>query len=78
LEILGELKGKYSRRETDETNIATVYAGIGDKNQAFAWLEKAFKGRNGQLAGLSYAQEYETLRSDSRYANLMQRMGLKP
>lgn len=78
LEILGELKGKYSRRETDETNIATVYAGMGDKDQAFAWLEKAFEGRNGQLPGLSYAQEYETLRSDSRYANLMQRMGLKP
>jgi serine/threonine protein kinase/Flp pilus assembly protein TadD len=78
LEILGELKGKYARRETDETNIATVYAGLGDKNQAFTWLEKAFQVRNGQLPGVSYAQEYETLRTDPRYANLMQRMGLKP
>jgi serine/threonine protein kinase/tetratricopeptide (TPR) repeat protein len=78
LEILGELKGKYARRETDETNIATVYAGLGDKDQAFAWLEKAFQVKNGQLAGVSYAQEYETLRTDSRYADLMQRMGLKP
>lgn len=78
LEILGELKGKYARRETDETNIATVYAGLGDKTQAFAWLEKAFQVRNGQLPGLSYAQEYDTLRTDSRYADLMQRMGLKP
>jgi len=52
-------------------DVAAVYAGLGDKDQAFGWLEKDFQARSGLLA-------FESLPSDPRYADLLKRMGLKP
>ena len=58
--------------------IGTVYAGLGDKDKAFAWLEKDFQQRSGQLPFIRWWPNFESLRSDSRYDDLVRRMGLQP
>jgi Flp pilus assembly protein TadD len=78
LAILKELEGKYARQEAVGKDLATVYAGLGEKDRAFAWLEKDFQSRSGYLSGIGWAPQFDTLRSDPRYADLLQRMGLTP
>ena len=76
LAILKELEGKYEKHEALGSDLATVYAGLGEKDQAFAWLEKDFQARSGQLARTRWETPFESLRSDPRYADLLRRMGL--
>jgi serine/threonine protein kinase/Tfp pilus assembly protein PilF len=78
LVILRELEEKYTKRESSGQFLAGVYAGLGDKDQAFAWLERDFQQRSGQLATIAWRLHFEDLRSDTRYADLLRRMGLKP
>ena len=76
LAILKELEAKYARRESPATDIAKVYVGLGDKDQAFAWLEKAFEARSGMLRDVTEEKYFDLLRDDPRYADLVRRMGL--
>jgi TolB-like protein/Tfp pilus assembly protein PilF len=76
--VLRELEERYARRESPATNLAAVYAGLGDKDQAFAWLEKDFQARTGLLMFITLLPDYDTLRNDPRYTDLLRRMGLRP
>jgi Flp pilus assembly protein TadD len=78
LAILKELEEKHAKRESTGQFLAGVYAGLGDKDQAFAWLERDFQQRSGQLPTITWRPHFEDLRSDPRYADLLRRMGLKP
>lgn len=72
-----ELEDRYARREFRAEWIAYVYAGLGDKDQAFAWLERAFQERSGTLQqALQIFSYFDKLRDDPRYADLLRRMGL--
>lgn len=57
---------------------AEVYAGLGDKDRAFEWLNRAYKERDGQLTSLELDPFFDSLRSDPRFQNLMRRVGLPP
>ena len=60
-------------------NVAVVYAGLGDKEQAFAWLEKAYAARSGALASMVTTDvNMDPLRSDRRFKDLLRRMNLAP
>jgi TolB-like protein/Tfp pilus assembly protein PilF len=78
LAILKELEEKYATREALGQHLAEVYSGLGDKDQAFAWLEKDFRQRSGRLPEMTWRFGFQNLRSDPRYADLVQRMGLQP
>lgn len=78
LAILKELQERYVRHETPAMFPAAVYAGLDDKDSAFAWLDKDFESESGALAYITYFPVYDTLREDERYANLLRRMGLVP
>jgi len=54
--------------------IAIVYAGLGDKDQAFAWLEKAYQDRSTLMAQLKVEAFFDPLRSDPRFQDLLRRM----
>jgi Tfp pilus assembly protein PilF len=58
--------------------IAMIYAGLGEKDAAFSWLEKSFESRDEWLVRLRVAPELASLRSDPRFVNLLRRMGLAP
>jgi serine/threonine protein kinase/tetratricopeptide (TPR) repeat protein len=76
--VLKELEGMYNKRESLAQYQAAVYAGLGDKDQAFAWLENGFQARNATLDFLVTELTFDPLRSDPRYADLLRRMGLRP
>jgi TolB-like protein/Flp pilus assembly protein TadD len=56
--------------------IALIYAGLGDKDQAFAWLEKAYEERAFNLAWLNVDPRWDNLRPDPRFTDLLKRIGL--
>jgi serine/threonine protein kinase/Tfp pilus assembly protein PilF len=78
LALVKELEERYAKSEAIGFFIATVYAGLGEKDQAFAWLEKDFQHRSGQLPFITWWPNFESLRDDPRYADLVRRMGLNP
>jgi hypothetical protein len=53
-----------------------VHAGLGEKDQAFAWLEKDFQAHSGVLPDIRWEPPFEPLRSDPRFEDLQRRMGL--
>ena len=53
-----------------------VYAGLGDKDKAFEWLEKAYQERSDALAWFRKEPESLSLRSDPRFAALMRKIGV--
>ena len=73
--IVKELEEKYARKESLATYVAAVYAGLGNKDKAFEWLEKAFQNKE-DLAVIRWRIHYESLRDDPRYKDLLKRMGL--
>jgi len=75
--VLRELEEKYARRESPGLYLAEVYAGLGEKDQAFAWLEKDFQARSSLLNLLNFFP-LDPLRDDPRYADLLRRVGLRP
>jgi hypothetical protein len=54
-----------------------AYARVGDKENAFRWLEKSYEDREGQVITLlRWYPEFKSLRADPRFAELLRRMGL--
>ena len=78
LRIVKELEQKYAKGEAMGQHVAGVYAGLGEREKAFAWLERDFEQRSGELPFINYRLSFEDLRSDPRYADLVRRMGLQP
>ncbi len=54
--------------------IASIYGYLGDKDQAFAWLEKAYKSKD--ATDSLFDPQWDPLRSDPRFKDLMRRVGL--
>ena len=60
----------------DPAFIAGIYGSLGDKDKAFAWLEKAFAEKSVDISYLKVMRGFDSLRSDPRYTDLLKRMGL--
>ena len=58
------------------THMAVIYAGLGEKDQAFQWLEKAYNERDEGLIYLNVAPAWDRLRSDPCFQDLVRRVGL--
>ncbi len=74
--LIKELEDKYTKKEANGQYVAVVYAGLGEKDRAFEWLEKDLQDRNGKLAEIRWEIQFESLRDDPRYKALLKRMGL--
>ncbi len=73
---LAELEEISKRRYVSPAAVALIYAALGDKDQAFAWLQKADKERDAILARLKVDPRFDSLRSDPRFADLERRIGI--
>jgi len=73
--ILAQLKEPSARRYVSPYGVAMIYAGLGDKEQTLAWLEKAHQQRFWQMVFLKVEPELDDLRSDPRFVDLMRRVG---
>lgn len=77
--IAKELEEKFNRHETIGTYVAAVYAGLGDKDRAFDWLEKNLQRSSGnELPSVTFRFAFDGLRAEPRYADLVRQMGLEP
>ena len=63
-------------RYVPSTDFATIHAGLGDHEAAFEFLERAFSEKCLFLNWLHVWPPYISLRSDPRFANMLQRLGL--
>jgi hypothetical protein len=67
---------KVSRPTEWEHDVALLHARLGAKDEAFAWLEKAHPNRPFELLFLNVAPEWDGLRADPRFEDLLRRIGL--
>ena len=56
--------------------VATIYAGLGDKESTMQWLEKGYKERADCMAWTGSDPKLDGLRGDPRFEDLMRRMGI--
>jgi len=75
-EMISELQKHVQKTGIGRYEIALVYAGLGEKDEAFAWLEKSFAARDKGLTYLKIDPPLDPLRSDSRFQDLVRRVGL--
>jgi serine/threonine-protein kinase len=78
MKILDRLKELAQQRYVSPHEMAILYAGLGEKEQAFVWLEKAYAERSWRLPNLKVEPRFDGLRSDPRFADLVRRVGLAP
>jgi hypothetical protein len=57
-------------------DIALIYTALGDKETAFAWLDKAVAERSTWLVYSKWEPRLDPLRFDPRFANVLRRIGL--
>ena len=74
--ILDELKQRSKRKYLSPGVIAALQAALGEKDQAFASLDKAYDERDNLLVLLRVEPMFDPLRSDPRFTNLLRRVGL--
>lgn len=76
--IIDELNELSPAQYVAPYNVALVYAGLGEIDNALTWLQKAFEQRGLFLAWLNQEPMFDSLRADARFADLVTRIGLKP
>jgi hypothetical protein len=75
--MLDELSARAKTEPVSPYAFALVYAGLGDKEKAFEWLEEATrKEASSPNASLKVGPAWDGLRSDPRFAELLRRNGL--
>ena len=74
LNILKNLLTDPKYKELSETRIAKVYIALGDNDQAFKWLTKAFENRDSDLVYLAIDSIYDSIYNDPRYQELLKKM----
>jgi serine/threonine-protein kinase len=74
--IIEELLDPSKPRKGSAYDVAVVYVGLGDKERAFEWLDKAYVQRDDFLAYLKADPRFDPLRLDTRFDNLLHRIGL--
>jgi hypothetical protein len=77
LRLLGELDEDSKRGHISASAWALIYMGLGDKEQAFAWLDKAYAEKDWQLRELKAHSIFDSLRSDPRFTRLLRQMHLE-
>jgi len=66
------------KSSADPYHIALVYNGLGEHGEALAWLERAYVQRSTGMVFLKVEPKWNNLRSDSRFQDLLRRVGFAP
>ena len=78
LKALDQLLERSKHTYVSPYNVATVYAALGDHDQAFSWLEKTYEGRSWYITFLRVDPDLDSLRGDPRFRDLVRRVGFAP
>jgi TolB-like protein/tetratricopeptide (TPR) repeat protein len=76
LRLLNELKRRQQKGYVPSAAFVNAYLGLGDNEQAFVWLEKAYQEQSNILELLKVHPHFDPLRGDLRFADLVRRVGL--
>ena len=72
--VLDQLKELSKDQYVTPYGVALVHAGLGDKDQTFAWLNKAYEDRSHWLVWLKLDPRWDGVRSDPRFSELLRRI----
>jgi TolB-like protein/Tfp pilus assembly protein PilF len=76
-ELLNPLVDASARRYGAPYRLAWVYAGAGDRERSFEWLQKAFEQRDPDLSYVRIEPAFDSIRDDARYPAFLRRLGLE-
>ncbi len=74
LNILADLQARRTHQYVSPMDIAVVYTALGDKDQAFRWLDRACEDGSEMLLFLAQYPPLESLHRDPRFQQLLQRV----
>ncbi len=75
--ILAEVKERSTRTYVIPLDLSIIYAALGERDEAFHWLRKAFEERDPLLVFINVAAWYDTVRDDPRFAALVRDLGIQ-
>ena len=78
LRILADLNERRKTAYVSPYDIAVIHVALGEKDQAFEWLEKAYQERAAPIVVLKVDPRLDPLRSDPRFQGLLRRMNFPP
>jgi TolB-like protein/Flp pilus assembly protein TadD len=76
LRLLAELKKRQQAGYVPAGAFVTAYLELGDNDEAFAWLERAYQEQSNVLIYIKVFPPYDSLRGDPRFQDLVRRVGL--
>jgi tetratricopeptide (TPR) repeat protein len=74
--LIDDLREQSTRRYVSPFDLAVIYGGLGNRDRALEWLEKAYEERSPSLSLLQFSPAFATIRSSPRFTNLVRRVGL--
>jgi TolB-like protein/DNA-binding winged helix-turn-helix (wHTH) protein/Flp pilus assembly protein TadD len=74
--VIAALKEESAHRYVNAYELALIYVGLGQNDQAFKSLDRAFREHSDMLVYLKVDPRLDSIRSDSRFADLMRRVGV--
>jgi TolB-like protein/DNA-binding winged helix-turn-helix (wHTH) protein/Tfp pilus assembly protein PilF len=80
LKAFGKLRLQFllAQPEVSTYSVATAYVQLGDHDRALEWLEKLYQARGGRIRLLRASPEWDPLRSDPRFQDLLRRANIAP
>jgi tetratricopeptide (TPR) repeat protein len=76
LKLIDQLEELSKRKYVPPYFIATIYAGLGERDKMFGWLEKAYHERSAFLTFIGVEPMFDSVHSDPRFVELLRRVGL--
>jgi tetratricopeptide (TPR) repeat protein len=76
--ILARVIERWREGSVSPYSVANIHAALGDRDQAFEWLERALEDRDRMMVSLRVHPRLDPLRGDPRFADLLRRTGLTP
>jgi len=76
VKLLRDIEKRSIGNSSNASEIAMIYASLGDADRAMSWLEKGYEDRFNP--GVLLRPGFDPLRSDARFKELVQRVGLRP
>ena len=74
--VIRDLQDISSKRYVSPYGIAQIYAALNDKEQAYKWLEIAYRDRAVWMSYLAVDPVFDSIRSEARFQDLLRRVGL--
>jgi hypothetical protein len=75
--VLDELKKRSTERYVPPYDFALIHNGLGERNEAFAWLERGVEQRDPKILFLKVDARWNNSRDDPRFVSLLDRNPLR-